>query len=283
MSWDFQHRSGCDGMEFIRVNDHMIKCLISEEDMDQYDVSIEDFFTRTENAMDFLHEIVRQAEIEVDYKPEGPLTSLQIAPIPDHGIAIFLTEKPQMDLKTILQGLKKNAGVEIPDDIIKKVEDSTPKEQADFFGKFMENIHKEMEKSLNAGNSVEPRMEQSKMLSEKQSAQTGANSGRSSDLERKIFAFDSAADVLRYAEVVEMPGDIGSSLYKDEDHGTYYLVVERKDVSVETLAGVYLTAYEYGHFVSEREEQILFIREHCDCVIEENAIQKMKSGSENHA
>ena len=44
MSWDFQHRSGCDGMEFIRVNDHMIKCLISEEDMDQYDVSIEDFY-----------------------------------------------------------------------------------------------------------------------------------------------------------------------------------------------------------------------------------------------
>ena len=105
-------------MEFIRVNDHMIKCLISEADMDQYDVSIEDFFSRTENAMEFLHEIVKQAEMEVDYRPEGPLTSLQIAPIPDKGIAIFLTEKPQIDLKTILQSLKKGAGIEIPDDIM---------------------------------------------------------------------------------------------------------------------------------------------------------------------
>lgn len=263
MFWDFPHRNGCDGMEFIRVNDHMIKCLISEEDMDQYDVSIEDFFTRTENAMEFLHEIVKQAEVEVDYKPEGPLTSLQIAPIQDNGIAIFLTEKPQIDLKTILQSLKKGAGIEIPNDIMEKVEHSSPKEQAEFFSKFMENIHKEVEKNMTAGNSVEPR---------KKVPQKAGN------LERKIFAFDSAADVLRYAEAVEMPGDIASSLYKDEDHGTYYLIVDRKDVSVETLAGVYLTAYEYGHFVSERIEHARFIMEHCDCVIEDNAIQKMKSG-----
>lgn len=260
-------------MEFIRVNDHMIKCLISEEDMDQYDVSIEDFFTRSENAMEFLHEIVRQAEIEVDYRPEGPLTSLQIAPIPDQGVAIFLTEKPQLDLSTILQSLKKGAGVEIPDDIIKKVEQSTPREQADFFSRFMDNIHKEVEKSMTAGNSVEPKKKPSKEKPKKDASKPQ----RAENLERKIFAFDHAADVLRYAEAVEMPGDVGSSLYKDEDHGTYYLIVERKDVSVETLAGVYLTAYEYGHFVSEREEHAHFIREHCDCIIEEDAIGKIKA------
>ena len=131
-------------MEFIRVNDHMIKCLISEADMDQYDISIEDFFSRSENAMEFLHEIVKQAEQEVDYRPEGPLTSLQIAPIPDKGIAIFLTEKPQIDLKTILQSLKKGAGIEIPDDVMEKIEQSTPREQAEFFFFFLENVHKEV-------------------------------------------------------------------------------------------------------------------------------------------
>lgn len=278
MFWDFWHRSGCDGMEFIRVNDHMIKCLVSEEDMDQYDVSIEDFFTRTENAMEFLHEIVKQAEIEVDYRPEGPLTSLQIAPIPDNGIAIFLTEKPQLDLKTILESLKKGAGIEIPENIMKKVEGSTKREQAEFFGKFMENIHKELEKNMAQGNSVEPRKQPA---DEEKSAVQGKEektARKASNLERKIFAFEYAADVLRYAEVVELPESVGSSLYKDEDHGTYYLIIERKAVSVEALAGVYLTAYEYGHFVSERAEHAHFIREHCDCVIEEDAIEKMKSG-----
>lgn len=269
-------------MEFIRVNDHMIKCLISEADMDQYDISIEDFFSRSENAMEFLHEIVKQAEQEVDYRPEGPLTSLQIAPIPDKGIAIFLTEKPQIDLKTILQSLKKGAGIEIPDDIMDKIEQCTPKEQAEFFGRFMENVHKEVEKNMVWGNSVEPKAEGAKELYKGKGREKNIlNSLETpSNLERKIFAFDNVTDVLRYAEVVEMPGDVGSSLYKDQDHGTYYLIVERRQVSVETLAGVYLTAYEYGHFVSEKEEHIHFIKEHCECVIERNAIQKMKSGKQ---
>lgn len=265
-------------MEFIRVNDHMVKCLISEEDMDQYDVSIEDFFTKTENAMEFLHEIVKQAEIEVDYRPEGPLTSLQIAPIPDKGIVIFLTEKPQLDLKTILESLKKGAGIEIPENIMKKVENSSAKEQAEFFGRFMENIHKEVEKNMTQGNSVEPKKQPADERRSLLQNNEAAASRKASNLERKIFAFDHAVEVLRYAEVVELPENVGSSLYKDEERGTYYLIVERKDVSVETLAGVYLTAYEYGHFVSERAEHAHFIKEHCDCVIEEDAIGKMKSG-----
>lgn len=268
MYWDLQHRSGCDGMEFIRVNDHMVKCLISEADMDQYDVSIEDFFTRKENAMEFLHEIVKQAEIAVDYRPEGPLTSLQIAPIADRGIVIFLTEKPHLDLNTILKSLKKSAGIEIPDDIIKRVEKSTPGEQAEFFGKFMENIHREVEKSMSAGNSVEPR-KQGKDFSDYLAQ---------SSLERKIFAFDSATDVLRYAKAVEIPEDIGSSLYEDEEEGIFYLVIERQDVSVDTLAGVYLTAYEYGHFVSEKEDYVHYVKEHCTCILEREAIEQLKAG-----
>lgn len=252
-------------MEFIRVNDHMIKCLISEEDMDQYDVSIEDFFTRSDHAMELLHEIVKQAEIEVDYKPEGPLTSLQIAPIPDNGIAVFLLEKPQLDLASILQSLQKGAGVDIPDSLIKKVAQSTPQEQATLFSRFMENIHQEMERSMAAGNAAE-----------RQNNSSASPSQRAENLERKIFAFERASDVLRYAEAVEMPGGVGSSLYKDERQGTYYLIIERRNVSVETLAGVYLTAYEYGHFVSELQEHVFRIREHYDCIIEEGAIEKMK-------
>ena len=75
-----------------------------------------------------------------------------------------MTEKPQIDLKTILQSLKKGAGIEIPDDIMDKVEKSTPKEQAEFFGRFMENVHKEVEKNMAQGNSVEPKAEGAKEI-----------------------------------------------------------------------------------------------------------------------
>lgn len=250
-------------MEFIRVNENMVKCIISEEDMDLYDVSIEDFFTRSENALEFLHEIVKQASEEVGYKPQGPLTSLQITPMDDHGFAIFLTEKPQFDLHSMFKGLMKDANINIPEDILKKLENATDEERLEYNGKFLQNVREEIEKNI--------------LQSIKKETNVGADGSRHFvSLERKIFVFENASDLLRYASVVEYPVDIESSLYKDPDHGVYYLIVDRNEADVEALAGVYLTAYEYGHFVSEKPEQATFIREHCECLIAENAIGKMK-------
>lgn len=276
-------------MQFERVNDHMIKCLISEDDMVENGISIEDFFTRNESAMEFLHEIVRMAEEEVDYRPEGPLTSLQIAPIPDNGVAIFLTEDTQVDMKHIIDSLKKIPGANIPENIVDKIQNATATEQAEFLARFMENVKKEVAK--NAADTElglsKPESRENETAEEKPAKQKNRKepmerageqkkSGFSSNLERKIFAFDSASDVLRYASAVEMPGGVESCLYKDDDHGTFYLCVERNGVTTETLAGVYLTAYEYGHYVSDRAEQMSFIKEHCECIIAEDALQKMK-------
>ena len=259
MYWDLVHPIGCDGMEFFRVNEHMVKCVVTEEDMDQYDVSIEDFFTRSENAMEFLHVIVQQASEEVGYKPQGPLTSLQIAPVEEHGLAIFLTEKPQFDLKTVINALKKDAGIAIPDEVFDQVERATDEERTELFQKFLQNIHKELEKGLDA------------------SIRTNSDGTRHLvSLDRKIFAFDKVSDLFGYVKAVELPKEVGSSLYKDQDHDTYYLIVDRNESEAGTLAGVYLTAYEYGHFVSEKAEHALFIKEHCECLIAENAIGKLK-------
>lgn len=282
------HPNGCDNMEFFRVNENMVKCIISEQDMDEYDVSIEDFFTRSENALEFLHVIVEQASEEVGYKPQGPLTSMQIAPVDEHALAIFLTEKPQFDLKAILKGLQKGAGVAIPDDVIELVENSTDEQRAEFLNKFMNNIHKEIEKGFVQENSVPPREQGTKNQPPDKDQRTFKEVFDQAlrvdkdgirhfvSLDRKIFAFDHVADLLGYAKAVELPVEVGSSLYKDVDHGTYYLIIDRNEAEAGTLAGVYLTAYEYGHFVSEKAEQALFIKEHCECLIAENAIGKLK-------
>lgn len=258
-------------MEFIRVNDELVKVVITAEDMDAYDVSLEDLFARKEKAVDFLHEIVRQAQEAVNYSPDGPMTSLQIAPIEDQGLAIFLSEKQQFNLHHFLKNLQHKTGVDIPEGILSQVAQSSAMEQLEMFGKLMENAKKEAAKAKDTQSDELERMtKDGKVLVGKD------GSRRMVSLERKIFAFDSLDALLRYGDIVELPQDIDSRLYKDDDHGTYYLVIERKEAAVESLAGVYLSAYEYGHFVSEREEHAMFIAEHCDLLIGEKAIQKMK-------
>lgn len=270
MFWALKHlnacNNGCDLMEFIRVNENLVKCLITEEDMEQYDIKIEDFFSRKESTLEFIHEIMKMAAEEVDFKPNGMLTSLQIAPTSDNGLAIFMTEKADVDPNATLRMLEK-AGINMPDDMVKKLEEAPPAEQRDFFKKLIQNIHKEIAKGAGGGEHT----------TKPQSAKDDDKGvARLSSLERKMFAFDGMQKLFAYARVVERPEEVNSSLYKDEAKGIFYLLIERKDASVQTLAGVYLTAYEYGNFVSEKEDYAEFIKEHCTCIIPEQAISKLK-------
>ncbi len=249
-------------MEFIRVNDHMIKCLISEEDMQENDITLEDFFSRKECAMDFLHEIIKQAELEVDYHPAGPLTSMQIAPIPDNGIAIFLPEDAKMDIKSILQTMKDITNHTISEEVVEKIENATPVEQAQFLATLMENVKSEVSKKkdvlTNAGNTVKD------------------DNSLHSNLERKMFEFESVSEVIRYASVIHDVGKIGCCLYKDEDTCKYYLILDRLESDSKALAEVYLTAYEYGKFISDSELVMEHVKEHCTCIIDEFALQKIQ-------
>ena len=264
--------NGCDLMEFYRVNDHMVKCLVTEEDMEQYDIKIEDFFSKNENALMFIQEVVKMAAREVDYKPSGMMTSLQIAPIPDKGIAIFLTEDEEVNADLALRLMKK-VGVDIPEDVLKGVTNSSPDKRADFVKNLIKNLHNEAmkEMGITSDSAHNKPAGQNKVVDRNNPKQE-----RISNLERKVFVFETIRDVIAYTNAVEMPEEIESSLYKDPKTGNFYMLLERKEVSVQTLAGVYLTAYEYGKFVSEKEEQEEYIKEHCECVIAENAIGKLK-------
>ncbi len=256
-------------MEFIRINEHMVKCEVTEDDLMEFNVSIEDFFTRSEGAMELLHEIVRQAEIAVDYKPDGPLTTLQIAPAGKNGLTIFLTEQQKFDLTSLLRGLKDFGGVPIDEEVFRQLDGSTGEEQMGFFKRLLENVKREVERS--SGNP--------KMLPKESDA---AKSGRmavsmSSDNDRvRVFSFKRIGDVMNYASSLKRYKGFKNALYKSEEDGMYYLVIERGRLTIDSFAEVILTAHEYGRFVSDRESYVVFIKEHCECIIPSQAIAKIR-------
>ena len=51
-------------MEFKRINKDTITCIITEDDMDEQGIKLEDLFEKKKEAMDFLHEVMRKAEEE---------------------------------------------------------------------------------------------------------------------------------------------------------------------------------------------------------------------------
>ena len=79
-------------MKFTRVNKDTINCIITEDDMDEQGLKLEDLFDKSKEAMDFLHDVMEKAVEEVDYKPQGAFTPMQITVLPDHSISLTLSE-----------------------------------------------------------------------------------------------------------------------------------------------------------------------------------------------
>ena len=101
-------------MEFKRINKDTVTCIITEDDMFEQGIKLEDLFEKKKEAMDFLHEVMKKAEEEVDYKPTGAFMPMQITVLPDHSISLTLSENASASFSEILKNLTEKAGIQIP-------------------------------------------------------------------------------------------------------------------------------------------------------------------------
>lgn len=65
-------------MEFIRIDENTVRCIVTEEDMQEYDVEIDDFLKNRSKVQEFLHLIVEKASDEIGYEPKDGMLAMQI-------------------------------------------------------------------------------------------------------------------------------------------------------------------------------------------------------------
>ena len=96
-------------MKFERIDEKTVKCYISVEEMQEYDITYKDFIVRSEKAKEIVEEIIIRATEEVGYKPPQFAMDLQIMMMPDQGMVLTFSEKMPADIAenpTIMEYLK---------------------------------------------------------------------------------------------------------------------------------------------------------------------------------
>lgn len=86
-------------MKIERIDDKTVKCFISNEELEEYDITYKDFITRSDKAKEVVEEIIEQAVAEVGYKPPQYAMDMQIMMLPEKGMLLTLSEKTPEDLK----------------------------------------------------------------------------------------------------------------------------------------------------------------------------------------
>lgn len=227
-----------------RVDEKTVKCYISNEELEEYDITYKDFLSRSEKAKEIVEEIIEQAE-ELGYQPPKFAFDLQIMMLPDKGMVLTFSEK-EADKAVIESHIL---------DYLKELDKLKKGGKTDAMFQ-VENSEQESKKDITKNAKIK------KPVIEKNTSNSA------------LFAFASFQNMLQFANVIPKNLRIHSVLYLMQ--GKYYLSIEKGTAAYEKYSRVCIRALEYGTLYAASEDKITYVKEHGECLIEEKAIAKLK-------
>lgn len=246
-----------DDMRIERVDDKTVKCFLSNEELEEYDIDYKDFILRSDKAREIVQEIIEQAEEEVGYKPPKFAFDLQIMMLPDQGLILTFSDR--------------DPDIRESDQFIECL-----KEMKKILERTREKITPSLSASADAQNSGSPSQDTGNQTPDTVSGQRKASQSKQADRPGfAVFAFAGIGQIMEYASMLPANLMVDSRLY--EMDGLYYLYLLKGHASYERYSRTCVQAMEFASLYAADPSQVVHLEEHGQCLIAEKAIRKLRS------
>lgn len=249
-------------MKIERVDEKTVKCFISNEELEEYDISYKDFMMRSDKARDIVEEIMAQAVAEVDYKPPQYAFDLQIMMMPDKGMILTFTERTPEDMKNgtdFMHYLREMRRI---------LKEKLGMDASTIAGLLAQALVTAAAGQGIAGQAL-PDQNSVGVQEPVQAAAAEPEKPRFA-----IFRFTSMRGLCSYAGALPKNLRVVSRLYREGD--TYYLYLERGNASYERYRRASIQALEFGELYAATEDKLVYLEEHGECLIDEKALTKLR-------
>ncbi len=223
-------------MEYKRIDENTIRCIITEEDMESFDLDLEKFLSHSGRSEEFLQYIVEEARDELGYQNSQGIVSMRLEVLSDGRISLTFGGGDEKQMREqVLKYLKDLAESHLAREIEKKLKEMNP-----------------------SGESVQ---------------ETDAKETEIKETYR-MYCFTSFRDLIAYCHVIGLNQPIMSHLYKDRED--YYLIVERYQMSDYDFNLLTAVAFEYGKVLVGTDYLYDCLKEHGDLLIADRAIGTLR-------
>ena len=223
-------------MEFSRDGNNVIRCVITEEEIEELGYTIDDIISNGARTQQFMNQIFDLAEQEFDTKFELGIKSVRADIMPDHTISLTFSEHPGTE--GVMDHIK---------DIVNGLLNTIPKQKWD-------------EIKTMKGKDVQDALSK--------------NAGEETLRVIVLFAFEDLDTLMRYAKQVNVEQMPLNQLYKFD--GIYFLMMDMTDCSEEDARKLSALTDEYAADIFVGAEKRAFIYEHGKEIIKENAIEQLR-------
>jgi adapter protein MecA 1/2 len=230
-------------MRFQKISDNSIRCIITQEEMIEKGVKIDDLMDNREKAEDFLRYILQEARYAVDFRTNGNVLNVQLSMMPGGDISLMISDDEDSAIRNVIAEMKNHmaalqAGNQASQD------SKNPSASA--------GSEKDAEKS---GQNSDPTM-----LHASSSEDGHLEEDPNEILDLPIWAqLDSLEDCIRLSANLPELSDEDSTLYYYE--GLYFLEIRLK-MTRKKLAGIAFRVVEHADGLYADVPGVLEIVEH---------------------
>lgn len=227
-------------MEYKRIDENTIRCIVTEEDMESFGLNLDEFLSHSGRSDEFLQYIVSEARDELGYQDDKGIVSMRLEVLSDRRISLTFGSGDEKQVRE--QVLK----------YLKELAES--------------RIAQEIEKMLGVKHE-EPAVTEKKQIRQEAPKKEIREPYR-------MYCFTSLRDVMSYCRAIGLKQPIKSHLYKEKDN--YYLIAERYRISDYHFNLLTAVAFDYGKVLVESEHLYDHLREHGELLLSGRVIGTLR-------
>ena len=254
-------------MEYKKIDENTIRCIITEEDMENFGLDLDEFLSHSQKSDAFLRHIVEEARDELGCPIQHGMVSMRLEVLSDNRISLTFASG---DEKSILHQMMGHLQKIFPDvdraslDYIVEQLSRMPEKQrnekvtrlvADSLAQTLENM--QALKSASPENAAHERKTVTGQLEADRDTY-------------RLYEFATMNDVIEYCHAIGLKQPIKSHLYKVKDQ--YYLIVERYRISDYNYNLLTAVAFEYAKVYADPEAMYDHLMEYGELILENKAI-----------
>lgn len=259
-------------MEYKRIDENTIRCIITQEDMEEYGLDLDEFLSHSEKSDNFLRHIVEEARDELGYQNTHGMVSMRLEVLNDGRICLTFAggdeEKIRKQMIKHMQQIFPDLTAETLDKAMHQLGEMTEEKRNEKLSEIMSHIEEKMKENHSE------LLKKAQAFSEKQTEEKPVQTEEKGIDVLRIFEFPTLHDVMEYAKVIRLNQPIRSHLYKAED--LFYLVVEKYRISNQKFQTLTALAYDYAYVYADITKIQRHLAEHGELIIENKAIGKLK-------
>ena len=227
-------------MEYKRIDENTIRCIVTEEDMESFGLNLDEFLSHSGRSDEFLQYIVSEARDELGYQDDKGIVSMRLEVLSDRRISLTFGSGDEKQVREqVMKYLQELAESLIAQEIEKMLgvkQEQAPAEE------MKQNLPKNPKKEIK-----EP---------------------------YRMYCFASLRDLMSYCKAIGLKQPIRSHLYKEKEN--YYLVAERYRISDYNFNLLTAVAFDYGKVLAEPEHLYSHLQEHGELLLKDRAIGTLR-------